>query len=54
MTELVQEHMSEAQQKKKPWYDQTAWMREQKPNDQVLILVPTAHNKPLAKWQGLH
>ena len=52
MTELVQEHMSEAQQKQKSWYDCTAQMRELKPNDQVLVLLPTTHNKLLAKWQG--
>ena len=52
MTELVQEHMSEAQQKQKSWYDRTARMRELKPNDQVLVLLPTTHNKLLAKWQG--
>ena len=51
MTELVQEHMSEAQQKQKSWYDRTARMRELKPNDQVLVLLPTSHNKLLAKWQ---
>ena len=27
-------------------------MRELKPNDQVLILLPTSHNNLLAKWQG--
>ena len=27
-------------------------MRELKPNDQVLVLLPTTHNKLLAKWQG--
>ena len=52
MTELVQEHMSEAQQKQKSWYGQTARMRELNPNDQVLVLLPTAHNKLLAKSQG--
>ena len=52
MTELVAEHMREAQEKQKVWYDQNARMRELKPNDQVLILLPTSHNKLLAKWQG--
>ena len=27
-------------------------MRELKPKDQVLVLLPTTHNKLLAKWQG--
>ena len=52
MTELAAEHMREAQEKQKVWYDRNARMRELKPNDQVLILLPTSHNKLLAKWQG--
>ena len=44
--------MSETQQKQKVWYDRTARMRELKPKDQVLVLLPTTHNKLLAKWQG--
>ena len=52
MSELVKQHMSETQQKQKVWYDQTAWMRELKPKDQVLVLLPTTDNKLLAKWQG--
>ena len=51
MTELVQEHMSEAQQKQKSWYDRTERMRELKPNDQVLVLLLTAHNKLLGNVQ---
>ena len=27
-------------------------MRELKPNDPVLVLLPTTHNKLLVKWQG--
>ena len=52
MSELVKEYMSEAQQKQKVWHDQTAWMRELRPKDQVLVLLLTTHNKLLAKWQG--
>ena len=52
MTELAAEQMREAQEKQKVWYDRNARMRELKPNDQVLILLPTSHNKLLAKWQG--
>ena len=52
MTELAQEHISEAQQKQKSWYDHTTRMRELKPNDQMLVLLLTTHNKLLAKWQG--
>ena len=52
MSELVKEHMSETQQKQKFWYNCTARMRELKPKDQVLVLLPTTYNKLLAKWQG--
>ena len=52
MIELFKEHVSETQQKQKVWYDQSAQMRELKPNDQVLVLLPTTHNKLLSKWQG--
>ena len=44
--------MSETPQKQKVWYDGYARMRELKSNDQVLVLLPTTHNKLLAKWQG--
>ena len=46
--------MSETQQKQKVWYDQTVWMRELRPNYQVVVLLPTTHNKLLTKWQGLY
>ena len=52
MIELFKEHISETQQKQRVWYDRSVWMRELKPNDQVLVLLPTAHNKLLSKWQG--
>ena len=52
MTKLIEEHMSETLQKQKIWYDRSAWMRELKSNDQVLVLLPKTHNKLLAKWQG--
>ena len=41
MSELVKEHMGEAQQKQKVWYDHTA-----------KVLLRTSHNKLLAKWLG--
>ena len=52
MAGLVKEHMSETQQKQRVWYDRSARMRELQPNDPVLVLLPTTHNKLLAKWQG--
>ena len=44
--------MIEIQQKQKVWtYDRSAHMREVKPNDQLLVFLPTTNNKLLAKWQ---
>ena len=54
ISELVKEHMSETQQNQKVWYDQTVQMRELRPNYQVVVLLPTTHNKLLAKWQALY
>lgn len=52
MQELVRENVQEAQQKQKRWYDKTAREMEFKPEDQVLILLPTSTNKLLAQWKG--
>ena len=52
MTELVKENLSNAQEKQKLWYDRAARHREFTPEDQVLVLLPTATSKLLAQWQG--
>ncbi|KAI4903275.1 hypothetical protein NFI96_004890 [Prochilodus magdalenae] len=45
-------HLERAQQNQKTWYDQKACLREFKPGQKVLLLLPTSTNKLLAKWQG--
>lgn len=52
MTNLAQEHMAEAQQKQKSWYDKSARTRSLVPGQQVLVMLPTVSSKLLAKWQG--
>ncbi|KAI4894224.1 hypothetical protein NFI96_007333 [Prochilodus magdalenae] len=44
-------HLERAQQNQKTWYDQKACLREFKPGQKVLLLLPTSTNKLLAKWQ---
>jgi len=52
MTEIVKENLKGVQQQQKTWYDQTARERELKPDEEVLVLLPTSSNKLLAQWQG--
>ena len=52
MTDLVQDNLVKAQQHQKFWYDQNAVDRELKPDNHVLVLLPTNTNKLLAQWQG--
>ena len=52
MTEIVKENLGRAQTKQKHWYDKAARLRQFKPGDQVLVLLPTETNKLLAGWQG--
>ena len=52
MQELVGENLEEAQQRQKRWYDKTARKMEFKPEDKVLILLPTSTNKLLGQWKG--
>ncbi len=49
---LVREHLAAAQEAQRRHYDQAAHPREFQPGDYVLVLVPTAACKFLAKWQG--
>uniref|UniRef100_A0A9J7WVP0 ribonuclease H n=1 Tax=Cyprinus carpio carpio TaxID=630221 RepID=A0A9J7WVP0_CYPCA len=48
----VREHLAAAQEAQRRRYDRAAQPREFQPGDYVLILVPTAACKFLAKWQG--
>ena len=52
MTDLVQENLSKAQQSQKKWYDRNSRLREFKPGDSVLVLLPTSTRKLTAQWQG--
>ncbi len=49
---LVREHLVKAQQAQQHHYNRAAQPREFQPGDHVLVLVPTAACKFLAKWQG--
>ena len=52
MQEVVKENVEEAQKKQKKWYDRTARDTQLKPDDKVLVLLPTSTNKLLAQWKG--
>ncbi len=49
---LIREHLVKAQQAQQRHYNRAAQPREFQPGDHVLVLVPTAACKFLAKWQG--
>jgi hypothetical protein len=49
---VVREHLGRAQQAQARVYNRGAQLRTFNPGDQVLVLVPTAECKFLAKWQG--
>ncbi len=49
---MVREHLTRAQQAQQRHYNRAAQPREFQPGDLVLVLVPTAACKFLAKWQG--
>ena len=50
--QLVQENLSSSQRRQKSWFDKGARLREFKPGDSVLVLLPTSSNRLLAQWQG--
>ena len=52
MVDCVHENLTKQQDRQKRWYDAKARMREFKPGDLVLVLLPTSTNKLLAQWQG--
>ena len=49
---LVESNMAKAQKQQCLWYNKKAREREFVPDDMVLLLLPTTHNKLLVKWQG--
>ena len=52
MVDCVKQNMETQQARQKKWYDTRARLREFKPGDAVLVLLPTSTNKLLAQWQG--
>ncbi|KAL0152831.1 hypothetical protein M9458_051871 [Cirrhinus mrigala] len=50
--EQAKENLQEKQQAQKRWYDQHARLRQFRPGQKVLLLLPTSTSKLLAKWQG--
>ena len=49
---LAQEAAQQASRRHKTYFDKKAKMRTLRPNDEVLVLLPTSQNKLLLKWQG--
>ena len=52
MKNIADENLKKAQLQQNHWYDQNARVREFKPDDLVLLLLPTSTSKLLAQWQG--
>ena len=52
MVDCVKQNMEAQQARQKKWYDTRARLKEFKPGDAVLVLLPTSTNKLLAQWQG--
>ena len=49
---IVREHLQQAQLAQARVYNRGAQLRKYRPGDLVLVLIPTAECKFLAKWQG--
>ena len=49
---LADANLGIAQQQQKKWYDRNARYRSFKPDDMVLLLLPTSTSKLMAQWQG--
>ena len=49
---VVREHLRQAQQAQARVYNRGAQVREFRPGEKVLVLIPTTECKFLAKWQG--
>ena len=52
--DVAQEHLSKEQCKQKKWYDKQSRILGFKPNEEVLVLLPTSASKLTASWQGPH
>ncbi|MBN3289911.1 POL2 protein, partial [Polypterus senegalus] len=49
---LLKEHVTRAQAAQARCYNRNSVLREFRPGDRVMVLVPTSHSKLLAHWQG--
>lgn len=45
ISELVQEHMAEAQHHQSTWYDQLGQQRGLDPGQKILVMLPTSDSK---------
>ena len=52
MVETAQANQEAAEATQKRWYDAHARTRSLEVGEQVLVLLPTSHDKLLAKWEG--
>lgn len=52
MTTLAQNHLAEARERQRTWYDPLARERNLEVGKKVLIMLPSQESKLLAKWQG--
>jgi len=52
ISDLVSQHVKEAQKCQKLWYDQNARETVLESGEEVLVLLPTTSSKLLAQWQG--
>ena len=50
--QLARENMAEAEAKMKQTYDKTSSIRQLKPGDLALVLMPTSRNKIFSVWKG--
>jgi transposase InsO family protein len=49
---LADANLETAQQQQKKWYDKNARYRSFRPDDMVLLLLPTSTSELMAQWQG--
>uniref|UniRef100_A0A8C4RKU8 ribonuclease H n=1 Tax=Erpetoichthys calabaricus TaxID=27687 RepID=A0A8C4RKU8_ERPCA len=49
---VLKDHLEKAQAAQARYYNRNTTLREFRPGDRVMVLVPTSHSKLLAHWQG--
>ncbi|KAL0147249.1 hypothetical protein M9458_057442 [Cirrhinus mrigala] len=52
MTTLAQDHLGEAREQQKTWYDPRTRQKNLEVGQKVLVMLPCQESKLLAKWQG--